>query len=237
MAELAEGTWLVFSATVLGQNGPSQKVTWELEGANVQTTYISEQGTVVIGVGETAKTLKVIATSEQDKTKSATAYITIAEQDVTPATGIEDVPESPLNTQYVRERDENGRAVWTPVEIDDGNTGEDLGPDPEITAIKVQPEAVTVAPGSVIQFIAIKEGSDELSDTVTWTIAGQQSANTIITGDGVLIISEDEASRIIKVKATSTVDTTKSGMATISVDKEAEPVEMLTGLYLVPADA
>lgn len=237
MAELAEGTWLVFSATVIGQNGPSQKVTWELEGANVQTTYISEQGTVVIGVGETAKTLKVIATSEQDKTKSATAYITIAEQDVTPATGIEDVPESPLNTQYVRERDENGRAVWTPVEIDDGNTGEDLGPDPEITAIKVQPEAVTVAPGSVIQFIAIKEGSDELSDTVTWTISGQQSANTIITGDGVLTVGEDEASRIIKVKATSTVDTTKSGMATISVDKEAEPVEMLTGLYLVPADA
>ena len=237
MAELAEGTWLVFSATVIGQNGPSQKVTWELEGANVQTTYISEQGTVVIGVGETAKTLKVIATSEQDKTKSATAYITIAEQDVTPATGIEDVPESPLNTQYVRERDENGRAVWTPVEIDDGNTGEDLGPDPEITAIKVQPEAVTVAPGSVIQFIAIKEGSDELSDTVTWAISGQQSADTIITGDGVLTIGEDEASRIIKVKATSTVDTTKSGMATISVDKEAEPVEMLTGLYLVPADA
>ena len=237
MAELAEGTWLVFSATVIGQNGPSQKVTWELEGANVQTTYISEQGTVVIGVGETAKTLKVIATSEQDKTKSATAYITIAEQDVTPATGIEDVPESPLNTQYVRERDENGRAVWTPVEIDDGNTGEDLGPDPEITAIKVQPEAVTVAPGSVIQFIAIKEGSDELSDTVTWAISGQQSADTIITGDGILTIGEDEASRIIKVKATSTVDTTKSGMATISVDKEAEPVEMLTGLYLVPADA
>lgn len=237
MAELAEGTWLVFSATVIGQNGPSQKVTWELEGANVQTTYVSEQGTVVIGVGETAKTLKVIATSDQDKTKSATAYITIAEQDVTPATGIEDVPESPLNTQYVRERDENGRAVWTPVEIDDGSTGEDLGPDPEITAIKVQPEAVTVAPGSVIQFIVIKEGSDELSDTVTWTITGQQSANTIITGDGVLTIGEDEASRIIKVKATSTVDTTKSGMATISVDKEAEPVEMLTGLYLVPADA
>ena len=237
MAELAEGTWLVFSATVIGQNGPSQKVIWELEGANVQTTYISEQGTVVIGVGETAKTLKVIATSEQDKTKSAIAYITIAEQDVTPATGIEDVPESPLNTQYVRERDENGRAVWTPVEIDDGNTGEDLGPDPEITAIKVQPEAVTVAPGSVIQFIAIKEGSDELADTVTWTITGQQSANTIITGDGVLTIGEDENSRIIKVKATSTVDTTKSGMATISVDKEAEPVEMLTGLYLVPADA
>lgn len=237
MAELAEGTWLVFSATVLGQNGPSQKVTWELEGASVQTTYISEQGTVVIGVGETAKTLKVIATSDQDKSVSATAYITIAEQDVTPATGIEDVPESPLNTQYVRERDENGRAVWTPVEIDDGSTGEDLGPDPEITAIKVQPEAVTVAPGSVIQFIAIKEGSDELSDTVTWAISGQQSANTIITGDGVLTIGENENSRIIKVKATSTVDTTKSGMATISVDKEADPVEMLTGLYLVPADA
>ena len=237
MAELAEGTWLVFSATVIGQNSPSQKVIWELEGANVQTTYISEQGTVVIGVGETAKTLKVIATSEQDKTKSATAYITIAEQDVTPATGIEDVPESPLNTQYVRERDENGRAVWTPVEIDDGDTGEDLGPDPEITAIKVQPEAVTVAPGSVIQFIAIKEGSDELADTVTWTISGQQSAKTIISGDGVLTIGEDEASRIIKVKATSTVDTTKSGMATISVDKEADPVEMLTGLYLVPAEA
>lgn len=237
MAEMAQGTWLTFKAVVIGQNNPNQKVKWTLTGANVQTTYVSEQGTLVIGVGETANILTLTATSEQDKNVSTTAYIIVTEPDTVPNNGIEDVPESPLGTKYVRERDEAGRAVWTPVDLgEDGTEGDLDEPIPEITAIKIVPDAVTAAPGADIQFAVVKEGSDELADTVTWSISGQQSENTTISPEGLLKIGEDEISRIIKIKATSTVDTTKSGTATVSVDESASLDEEIFAVYLIPAE-
>lgn len=234
-AEMAQGTWLTFGATVIGKNNPPQGVKWELRGANTQVSYVSEQGTVVIGVGETAKSMQLVATSVADPKKFNIAYITIAEEDQTPATGIEDVPESPLEAKYVRERDKNGRAVWTRVTDKEDPTNPD--PDPEITAITLSPEAATVKPGSVIQFLALVDGSNELSTAVTWSISGKTSKATLISSDGVLSIAEDETSRIIKVKATSVVDTSKSGNATIVVDPEADDAPQVTGFYLIPAEA
>lgn len=235
MCELEQGKYIVYKAVVIGKNNPSQAVTWELRGATVQTTYISEQGTLVIGIGETAESLQVVARSVQDKSKYNVAYVSVARPDLTPVNGIPEVPESPFGTKYVRERDENGRAVWTPVKEKDETV--DPGPAPEIKAIYVTPEAATVAPGSTVQFMAEKEGSEELSDSVTWAISGHKSAKTLISSDGLLIIGDDETSRIIKVKATSTVDTSKSGSATISVDKDAPVITEITGIYLIPADA
>ena len=234
VTELAQGEYEVFSATVVGKNNPSQAISWGLIGANVQTTYISEHGTLVIGVGETAKSLKVVARSKEDLNKYNIAYVTVALPDQEPFRGIEDVPESPLSAKYVRERDAAGRAVWTmvPEEIDPN----DPGPEPEIVAVKVSPEAVTAPPTSVIEFAALLEGSDELSDAVTWSITGQKSINTRISPDGVFFIADDETSKIIKVKATSIADPNKFGSASVIVDPEAPRVEEMTGLYLIPAD-
>lgn len=54
----------MFKAVVIGKNNPSQAVTWSLTGNNVQTTYLTEEGVLTIGIGETAKSLQVRATSK-----------------------------------------------------------------------------------------------------------------------------------------------------------------------------
>ena len=233
--ELEQGWQTVFKAVVIGKNNPSQAVTWSLTGNNVQTTYLTDDGVLTIGIGETAKSLQVRATSKQDITKYNIAYVTIAAYDASGDNGFTDVPATPLNTKYVRERTANGSAVWTPIEEEVEEPIPE--PDPEINSVEVSPNAVTVAPGSVITFAAIVNGSEELSKEVTWSISGQRDPNTKITSDGVLTIGADEDAMMIRVTARSIVDTSKYGTATISIDEEAPILQQVTGFYLEPIEA
>lgn len=235
MVELEQGWQTAFKAVVIGKNNPSQAVTWSLTGNNVQTTYLTDNGVLTIGIGETAKSLQVRATSKQDTTKYNIAYVTIAAYDASGDNGFTDVPATPLNTKYVRERTANGSAVWTPIEEEVEEPIPE--PDPEINSVEVSPNAVTVAPGSVITFAAIVNGSEELSKEVTWSISGQRDPNTKITSDGVLTIGADEDAMMIRVTARSIVDTSKYGTATISIDEDAPVLQQVTGFYLEPIEA
>lgn len=235
LVELEQGWQTVFKAVVIGKNNPSQAVTWSLTGNNVQTTYLTDDGVLTIGIGETAKSLQVRATSKQDTTKYNIAYVTVAAYDASGDNGFTDVPATPLNTKYVRERTANGSAVWTPIEEEVEEPIPE--PDPEINSVEVSPNAVTVAPGSVITFAAIVNGSEELSKEVTWSISGQRDPNTKITSDGVLTIGTDEDAMMIRVTARSIVDTSKYGTATISIDEEAPILQQVTGFYLEPIEA
>lgn len=235
LVELEQGWQTVFKAVVIGKNNPSQAVTWSLTGNNVQTTYLTDDGVLTIGIGETAKSLQVRATSKQDTTKYNIAYVTVAAYDASGDNGFTDVPATPLNTKYVRERTANGSAVWTPIEEEVEEPIPE--PDPEINSVEVSPNAVTVAPGSVITFAAIVNGSEELSKEVTWSISGQRDPNTKITSDGVLTIGADEDAMMIRVTARSIVDTSKYGTATISIDEEAPILQQVTGFYLEPIEA
>lgn len=235
LVELEQGWQTVFKAVVIGKNNPSQAVTWSLTGNNVQTTYLTDDGVLTIGIGETAKSLQVRATSKQDNTKYNIAYVTVAAYDAGGDNGFTDVPATPLNTKYVRERTANGSAVWTPIEEEVEEPIPE--PDPEINSVEVSPNAVTVAPGSVITFAAIVNGSEELSKEVTWSISGQRDSNTKITSDGVLTIGADEDAMMIRVTARSIVDTSKYGTATISIDEEAPILQQVTGFYLEPIEA
>lgn len=234
MVELEQGWQTVFKAVVIGKNNPSQAVIWSLTGNNVQTTYLTDDGVLTIGIGETAKSLQVRATSKQDATKYNIAYVTIAAYDASGDNGFTDVPTTPLNTKYARERTANGSAVWTPIEEEVEEPIPE--PDPEINSVEVSPNAVTVAPGSVITFAAIVNGSEELSKEVTWSISGQRDPNTKITSDGVLTIGADEDAMMIRVTARSIVDTSKYGTATISIDEEAPILQQVTGFYLEPIE-
>lgn len=235
LVELEQGWQTVFKAVVIGKNNPSQAVTWSLTGNNVQTTYLTEEGVLTIGIGETAKSLQVRATSKQDTIKYNIAYVTVAAYDAGGDNGFTDVPATPLNTKYVRERTANGSAVWTPIEEEVEEPIPE--PDPEINSVEVSPNAVTVAPGSVITFAAIVNGSEELSKEVTWSISGQRDPNTKITSDGVLTIGADEDAMMIRVTARSVIDTSKYGTATISIDEEAPILQQVTGFYLEPIEA
>ena len=235
LVELEQGWQTVFKAVVIGKNNPSQAVTWSLTGNNVQTTYLTDDGVLSIGIGETAKSLQVRATSKQDTTKYNIAYVTVAAYDAGGDNGFTDVPATPLNTKYVRERTANGSAVWTPIEEEVEEPIPE--PDPVINSVEVSPNAVTVAPSSVITFAAIVNGSEELSKEVTWSISGQRDPNTKITSDGVLTIGADEDAMMIRVTARSIVDTSKYGTATISIDEEAPILQQVTGFYLEPIEA
>lgn len=233
--EVPENTLKIFSAVVIGSNSPSQKVTWKLEGATIETTYVTDQGVVIVGMGETAKILTLTATSEQDPRRMGIAYITVIEPTFEPATGIEDVPKAPLGARYVRQRLMNGETAWVilPEEEVDGP----VEPDPEIRNIDIVPEAVTVAPGSVISYTVNVDTIGDLSQEVVWSIKGNDSKGTNITPDGVLYVADDETSKLISVRATSILDNTKYGRATVAVDKDAPLVTLVTGVKIIPNSA
>lgn len=186
-------------------------------------------------MGETAKILTLTATSEQDPRRMGMAYITVIEPTFEPATGIEDVPKAPLGARYVRQRLMNGETAWVilPEEEVDGP----VEPDPEIRDIDIVPEAITVAPGSVISYTVNVDTIGDLSQEVTWSIKGNDSKGTNITPDGVLYVADDETSKLISVRATSVLDNTKYGRATVAVDKDAPLVTLVTGVKIIPNSA
>ena len=88
---------------------------------------------------------------------------------------------------------------------------------PAVSAVAVTPSALTMGKGTSTQFAANVTNTGFASTGVTWSISGQQSANTRIDGQGRLYIAQDESATTITVKATSVFDTSKSNTATVTV--------------------
>ena len=88
---------------------------------------------------------------------------------------------------------------------------------PAVSAVAVTPSALTMGKGTSTQFTATVTNAGFASTGVTWSISGQQSANTRIDGQGRLYIAQDESATTITVTATSVFDTEKSNTATVTV--------------------
>lgn len=233
--DVPQNTQKIFSAVVIGNNDPSQVVTWKLTGQKVQTTYVTDQGVVVVGKGETAAVLLLEAASVQAPNIKGLAYIKVEEPVLADSGSIEEIPKAPLGARYVRQRLANGETAW--VVLPEEEVEGPVEPDPEIRDIDVTPEAVTIAPNSVITYTVKMETIGALSDEVIWSVKGNDSVKTHITPDGVLYIGDDETSKLITVRATSILDTTKYGRATVAVDKDAPLITLVTGISLIPASA
>jgi len=77
-ASIKRGEGVTFKASVVGVNGPSQDVTWKLDGiGGVATTSITSNGMVIIDKAEALSSLIITVTSVQDPSKTATVMITI----------------------------------------------------------------------------------------------------------------------------------------------------------------
>lgn len=87
----------------------------------------------------------------------------------------------------------------------------------DITAVTVSPPTSNTAPGSTQQFTVTVTGTPTPPQTVTWTVTGGVSASTIISASGLLTVGSDETASTLIVTARSTVDTTKTGTATVTV--------------------
>lgn len=88
---------------------------------------------------------------------------------------------------------------------------------PDVSAVAVTTSALTMGKGTSTQFTATVTNAGFASTGVTWSISGQQSANTRIDEQGRLYIAQDENAKTIIVTATSVFDPDKSNNATVTV--------------------
>ena len=85
-----------------------------------------------------------------------------------------------------------------------------------VTSVTVSPGATTVEKGKTQTFVATVSGTNNPAQTVIWTVEGVVSGTTI-TSAGILTVAANETAETLTVRATSTVDNTKSGTATVTV--------------------
>jgi formylglycine-generating enzyme required for sulfatase activity len=88
--------------------------------------------------------------------------------------------------------------------------------DPTVTSVIVNSTTSTVAKDGTRIFTATVEGTNNPSQTVIWTVSGGVSGTKISTG-GVLFVAVNESAKRLTIKATSTVDASKSDTATVTV--------------------
>jgi hypothetical protein len=94
---------------------------------------------------------------------------------------------------------------------------------PTVTQVTVRAASQTARAGSTLQFNATVTGTYEPATTVTWRVSSNASGTgavtpgTSINANGLLTIANNESLQILYIIATSTVDTTKSGNASVSI--------------------
>ena len=76
-AALKIGSIQMFEAEVSGTGEFSEAVVWKITGASSSITHIDTDGTLYIGVDETAASLTITATAKDDETKSASAVVSV----------------------------------------------------------------------------------------------------------------------------------------------------------------
>ena len=106
--------------------------------------------------------------------------------------------------------------------LKDGNTGFAVKrtatkPAATVSTVTVSPATTSVQKGNTQSFSAAVTGENDPAQTVTWDVVGENSADTKITNAGVLTVGSEETAATITIKATSTIDTSKSGSATVTV--------------------
>jgi len=104
----------------------------------------------------------------------------------------------------------------------------DTPPTPRVTTVSVTPGSVSIIKGQSQQFNATVNGSNNPSQNVNWTVSGATSSATNITSYGRLSVSSSETARTLTVRATSSIDTNKSGIATITVTTPPPTVTSVT---------
>ncbi len=93
------------------------------------------------------------------------------------------------------------------------------GEIPVVTGVTVTPSTANVAKDRTHTFAATVAGTklEETDYAVNWTVTGGTKTETVIDTDGTLTIAEDETAVNLTVKATSILDKSKSGTASITV--------------------
>ncbi|MEG2987685.1 MAG: hypothetical protein RR809_09020, partial [Lachnospiraceae bacterium] len=116
---------------------------------------------------------------------------------------------------------------------------------PTVTSVEVTPVTASVEQNQTQQFGVEVKGANSPAQTVTWKVTGAEKKETSINGEGLLAVAADETAKNLTVVATSTLDETQTGTASVMVTKKRTSVteEMIqtidaqkyTGSVLEPA--
>lgn len=87
----------------------------------------------------------------------------------------------------------------------------------QVTSVTVSPSTSSLKKGLRLQLISDVVTKGFVSTDVTWSMTGNVSPNTTLSPNGLLTVGADETGVTLTIKATSTVDKTKVGTATITV--------------------
>ncbi|WP_041611252.1 hypothetical protein [Treponema primitia] len=93
---------------------------------------------------------------------------------------------------------------------------------PTVTLVTVDPADPSIAKGGTQAFTAVVTGSNDPTQTVTWSVTGRTNPATTFVGT-TLIVATDETATSLTVRATSTFDPTKSGITTVTVVAAGTP--------------
>ena len=100
-----------------------------------------------------------------------------------------------------------------------------------VTGVTISPSSATVAKGRTRQFSATVDGTNNPAQTVTWSVTGGGAGTTIV--DGLLTVAADETANTLTVTATSTIDSTQFGTATVTVIE----APIVTAVTVTPVNA
>ncbi|MCL2087921.1 MAG: dockerin type I domain-containing protein [Oscillospiraceae bacterium] len=104
-------------------------------------------------------------------------------------------------------------------QLGDGTTTDRLLPikTQTITSVTISPPESIVRQGDTQQFTAEVMGLFNPDQTVTWSVTGRTSNNTVISEDGLLTIAQNERAATLTIRATSTINTAIFGTATVTL--------------------
>ena len=106
---------------------------------------------------------------------------------------------------------------------------------PTVDSVTVSPSTVTVTKGTTQNFTATVTGTNSPAQGVTWEVTG--GTGSTIDGSGLLTVTAGETAATLTVKATSTVDTSKSGTATVTVQNAAPVTPTVDSVTVAPDTA
>ncbi len=207
------GATLQLSATVAGENSPSQEVTWSIDSTTSEGASVSDTG--LLTAGTTAGQVVVKATSKADTTKSNTITIEVAVVNavtgvtVTAGTVVKETKSISLTATVAGTGEYSQEVTWEITEGGDCATLEGAtltgvkegtvkvqATSVTDTTVKSEPYSITVAPlviteiGTKAEFLAFR-GAEATSDIYKLTadidLTGEAlEASINIIGDGVV---------------------------------------------------
>lgn len=118
-----------------------------------------------------------------------------------------------------------------------GSSGGGVGSGPTITSVSVSPTGGNVQPGAQQQFSATVAGTGNFPTTVIWSVGGTSDDGNLgtISSSGLYTASANPPNpNTVTIKATSTLDSTKSGSVDVVVGSAAFQI---TGVTLTPTSS